>query len=190
MKNKIIVGVLVSLMALSYARGGVPSGWLRGDGFDTPIGLSKDEALKILGNAEKILGPADGYQTYDYHSQGFGVVFCEGKVVQVQINTGSEYKTRLGIGIGSDISEVTKAYGDTKRQEEVKEWFGGLVPNVLYHHPEFDKYKINYPDKNYIFFFDADKKVECFEIGYIYPIEEDKAKDKTEDKAKAKGRAH
>jgi hypothetical protein len=136
------------------------------------IGRPKAEAVKQLGKPASIAGPESGYQTYEYPERGLSVVFQDGKVVQTVLN-GSSEKTTLGVGIGTPMPQVTKVYGNYKREEEVKKWFGGNVPHVLYHHKEFNKYKINYPEQDLIFMFDGDKKVERITVGYIFPIEND-----------------
>lgn len=45
MKNKIIIGVLASLMALSYARGGVPAGWWGGNGSEDDYEFGVDKTV-------------------------------------------------------------------------------------------------------------------------------------------------
>ena len=138
------------------------------------IGLPKDDALNKLGKPSLIEGPEAGCQTYEYTNSGLSVVFAHNKVVQFMIGTGSSEKTSLGIGIGATMPEVTKLYGDYTREEEVQEWFGGNVPRVLYHHRQTDRYKINYPEKDLLFQFDKDKRVEVIVVGYIFPVEQDK----------------
>lgn len=142
---------------------------------DSPplIGQSKLDALHDLGKPTLVQGPEAGYQTYHYAERGLDVVFNNGKIVQYTIRGNCTLKTDAGVGIGADISEVTRAYGQYKRTEEVAVWFGGNVSRVLYHHEEFDKYKINYPDRDLIFIFDRNKKVELIMVGYIFPVEED-----------------
>ncbi len=142
---------------------------------DSPplIGQSKLDALSDLGTPTLVGGPEDGYQTYHYAGRGLDVVFNDGKIVQYAIRTNCTLKTDTGVGIGADMSEVTRAYGQYKRTEEVTEWFGGNVSRVLYHHKEFDRYKINYPDSDLIFMFDCSKKVELIMVGYIFPVEKD-----------------
>ena len=137
------------------------------------IGHSKPDALSSLGKPTLVQGPENGYQTYHYAERGLDVVFHDGKVVQYGIRTNCTLKTDKGIGIGADISEVTRAYGQYKRAEQVTEWFGGKVARVLYHHKEFNRYKINYPDSDLIFLFDGNKKVENITVGYIFPVEKD-----------------
>ena len=70
------------------------------------------------------------------------------------------------IEVGSFLFAVMKAYGDTKREEEVTEWFGGSDARVLYHHAENKKYKVIYPDADIIFILDSDRAVEYIWVGF------------------------
>jgi hypothetical protein len=143
-----------------------------GDPADTLrlLGLPKTELLSQYGAPKQILGPEDGYQTYEYPN-GLSVVIRQGKVVQYVAKDNSGYKTETGIGLGSDIGAVTKVYGDYTGTEEVEQWFGGRKQNVLYHHPKYDRFKINYAERDVIFMFDGNKKVESIWVGYIFPKE-------------------
>jgi hypothetical protein len=131
------------------------------------IGLPKEEALKLLGDPDQTLGPEEGYQTYDYaKTHQFSVVFHAGKLVQYVIGGDSKARTSKGVELGSHVSKVTKAYGDFTREEDVTEWFGGSDPRVLYHHAEFNKFKINYQQPDLIFMFDAERAVELIWVGF------------------------
>ena len=160
--------VVLVMAAFLLAGCGQPS-----TGTRSLLGRDKANALDELGEPSKILGPAEGYQTYHYAKRGLGVVFHDNTVVQYVIRTNSSLKTEMGIGIGADISDVTGSYGQYKRTEEVTEWFGGNAPKVLYHHKQLNRYKINYPDSDLIFMFDGNKKVEMITVGYIFPVEKD-----------------
>ena len=131
------------------------------------IGLPKDEALKRLGEPEQILGPEEGLQTYDYSAgHQFSVVFQDGKLVQYMLRSSSKAKTAKGIQMGAHLAAVTAQYGDFTREEEVAEWFGGTDRRVLYHHPEFNKFKIIYPDADLFFMFDSERAVEVIWVGF------------------------
>ena len=134
------------------------------------IGASKTEVLSRYGQPSQILGPEQGYQTYEY-PDGLGIVIRQGKVVQYISKSDSRYKTDKGIRIGSSLADVTRAYGAYTSTEEVGQWFAGDKQKVLYHHPEFDRYKINYAESDVLFMFDKDKKVESIWVGYIFPKE-------------------
>jgi len=132
------------------------------------LGLSKKEALERLGQPDKIDGPEEGYQTYEYLStHHLSVVFHDGKLVQYVVRPDATFKTTSDIGIGSFLGSVTKQYGDSVREEEVTEWFAGSDGQVLYHHPEFKKFKLIYPDARLTFFFDAERAVEWIWVGIL-----------------------
>ena len=134
------------------------------------LGMPKTEVLSRFGKPEKILGPEHGYQTYEY-PDGLGIVIHDGKVVQYVAKGTSTYRTDKGIRIGSEAGDVTEAYGNYTATEDVEEWFGGRKQKVLYHHPKFNRYKINYAESDVIFVLDGDKKVESIWVGYIFPKE-------------------
>ncbi len=131
------------------------------------IGLSKEEAVKRLGEPEQILGPEEGFQTYEYATRHqLSVVFNAGKLVQYLLRPESKAKTAKGVQLGSHLGAVTKAYGDFAREEDVSEWFSGAEARVLYHHPEYKKFKLIYPEADLIFMFDAEKAVELIWVGF------------------------
>jgi hypothetical protein len=77
----------------------------------TLIGLSKEEALKRLGDPEQILGPEEGFQTYEYAARHqLSVVFNAGKLVQYLLRPDSKAKTAKSVQLGSHLGAVTKAY--------------------------------------------------------------------------------
>jgi hypothetical protein len=125
------------------------------------IGISRANLITKLGEPSQIVNT-----TYEYPDQGLSVIIHEGKVLQYVIKKGSERQTPLGVGIGDPISKVAELYGNYKTQEEVTKWFAGDEPHVLYHHGEFSKYKLNYPDSKLIFMFDKDKNVESIWFGF------------------------
>ena len=161
MRIKVLAFLLLLVFAVSVL----------GKGSDTLglLGLSHTGLLVRLGSPEKVLGPPSGYQTHEYPG-GLAVVLRDGKVVQYVVR-GSLYKTDKGVGVGSDLSDVTSAYGAVITTENVEQWFAGNKQKVLYHHPGFDRYKINYADADLIFFFDGHRKVELVWVGYIFPKE-------------------
>ena len=130
------------------------------------IGMTKSDLSKELGEPNQIVDA-----THEYPDQGLSVIIHDEKVLQYVIKRGSDLQTDLGVKIGMPISEVNKLYGDYKTEEEVEKWFTGDAPHVLYHHGEYDKYKINYPDKNLIFMFDEKKRVESIWFGFPLPKE-------------------
>lgn len=134
------------------------------------LGLSKSDLIRKYGAPVRILGPEDGYQTYEY-SDGLGIVVHQGTVVQYVAKAHSDFKTDKGISLGSHIGEVTRAYGDYTDTQEVKQWFGGGKQRILYHHPAYDRYKLNYFDSDVIFLFDRSQQVESIWVGYIFPKE-------------------
>lgn len=133
----------------------------------TLIGLPKEDALKRLGQPEIVLGPEEGFQTYEYPARHqLSVVFRDGKLVQYVLGGDSKAKTAKGIQLGSYLSAVTAQYGDFSREEEVAEWFGGSTARVLFHHAEYNKFKLIYPDADVTFMFDAEKAVELIWVGF------------------------
>jgi hypothetical protein len=134
------------------------------------LGISKADLLSQYGPPKQILGPEEGYQTYEY-PDGLGVVIHKDKIVQYVAKRPSGYVTDKGIKLGSDISNVTKAYGDFIDTEEVDQWLVGNKQRTLYHHPKHDGYKINYAESDLVFMFDKNKKVESIWVGYIFPKE-------------------
>ena len=125
------------------------------------IGITRAELIAQLGEPTQIVDA-----THEYPDQGLSVIVLDEKVIQYTIKQGSNRQTPLGVKIGTPMTEVTRLYGNYTAEEEVEKWFTGDAPHVLYHHGEFDKYKINYPDKNLIFIFDEKKLVESIWFGF------------------------
>ncbi len=125
------------------------------------IGTTKEDLIVQLGEPDTIV-----HSTHAYPSRGLSVIIHDDKVLQYIIKNGSDRQTPLGVGIGDPISKVTERYGKYKTQQEVVKWFAGDEPHVLYHHGEFNKYKLNYPDSKLIFMFDEDKNVESIWFGF------------------------
>ncbi len=113
------------------------------------VGISRADLITQLGEPSQIVNA-----THEYPDQGLSVIVLDEKVLQYVIQRGSDRQTALGVKIGTPMSEVTNLYGEYKKEEEVKKWFVGDAPNVLYHHAQNDKYKINYPGRNLTFTFD------------------------------------
>lgn len=134
------------------------------------LGISQSDLVSKRGTPQQILGPTDGFQTYEY-PDGLAAVVHQGKVVQCIARKPSTYQTDKGIGLGADLSDVTRAYGQYTSTENVEQWFGGNKQKVLYRHPKFDRYKINYAESDLVFMFDQNKKVESIWVGYIFPRE-------------------
>jgi hypothetical protein len=131
------------------------------------IGLSKEEALKRLGEPDRIDGPEEGFQTYNYATRlQLDVVFREGKLVQYIVRVESKAKTAKGVTMGAHLAAVTAQYGDYSREEDMTEWFGDSEAKVLYHHPEFNKFKIIYPNADVFFMFDEQRNVEVIWVGF------------------------
>lgn len=128
------------------------------------IGMTKSDLSKELGEPRQIV-----HSTHEYPDQGLSVTVLDEKVIQYIIKQGSNRQTPLGVKVGTPMAEVTKLYGNYTAEEEVEKWFTGDAPHVLYHHDEYDKYKINYPDKNLIFMFDEKKCVESIWFGFPPP---------------------
>jgi hypothetical protein len=125
------------------------------------IGISRADLITKLGEPSQIVNA-----TYEYPDQGLSVIVLDEKVLQYVIKRGSGRQTDLGVKIGTPMSEVTSLYGEYKKEEEVKKWFAGDEPDVLYHHAQNDKYKINYPGRNLTFMFDGNKNVEAIWVGF------------------------
>lgn len=132
------------------------------------VGVSGSELVRKYGEPSQIQKLGVGAYQYDY-SDKLGMVFIiGGEKVQYWIVSGkSKFRTVDQIGIGSSISELKELYGAWEKEEIVAKWFAGSEQNVLYHHQEFHKYKLNYPDKGYIFILGSEKKVEMFYAGDI-----------------------
>ena len=125
------------------------------------IGMTKSDLSKELGEPSQIVR-----STHEYPDQGLSVMVHGEKVIQYIIKRGSNRQTPLGGTIGTPMTEVTKLYGNYTAEEEVEKWFTGDAPHVLYHHGEYDKYKINYPKEHLIFMFDKNKRVESIWVGF------------------------
>lgn len=91
------------------------------------LGISKEELVSRYGQPKNILGPATGYQTYEY-PKGLAVVVHDQKVVQYVAKGVSDYRTEKGIRIGSDISDVVAQYGNYTSTEKAADWFSGRGP--------------------------------------------------------------
>jgi len=125
------------------------------------IGIARVDLIKQLGEPSQIVS-----STHEYPDQGLSVIVHDEKVIQYVIKQGSNRQSPLGVKIGTPMTEVTRLYGDYKTEEGVEKWFAGDAPHVLYHHGEYDKYKINYPEKGLIFMFDKKKCVESIWVGF------------------------
>ena len=125
------------------------------------LGMEREKAVKILGDHPDVIsGSEAGYQTHNYHNQhGFEVVFFRNRTVQYHMWKNYRAKTVFGIKAGSSLRDITKKYGDIEREEISKIYFTGDEPKVLYHHKEYNKYKIKYPDHSVLFWLDGNKVV-------------------------------
>ncbi len=133
------------------------------------LGASQRKTIRSFGSPDQILGPKNGIQTYEYSTRGIAIVFKNHHVYQYIIKKNNSYfTTTKGISIGSSLSTVTDKYGQTKETINVEKWFTGYLPKVLYHHPKYNKYKINYPNHNLFFQFNKNKNVERIVFGFIY----------------------
>ena len=135
------------------------------------LGVDLAAVIGKWGQPGSVAGPKTGLQTWEYPEPGLSIVFKEGKVVHYIAKNAKTYQTGKGLSIGSTLTEVTDKFGETTRKVMVEKWFAGNEQKVLYHHPGYDKYKINYHDHDVIFRFDKDQKVESIGVGYIYKKE-------------------
>jgi len=121
------------------------------------LGMSKAEIIKLLGEPEHQEKTKEGADWLVYH-RGHGVDFWiadwEG-VGEIRFNEGFEKPLRSGVRIGSTMDEVFRAYGTPVRTEKVPDGSRlGFEPAVLYE--TRDLYKISYPQRGLIFWFNND----------------------------------
>jgi outer membrane lipoprotein-sorting protein len=106
------------------------------------FGMSKDEIIKICGKPD-LVGERGGMISVDYPSRGYGFVVVprrgglitircisqEDSVFKVRDFAG---KTREGIGIGSSLKDLEKAFGKPDRVESNSDAPGATGTNVEY----------------------------------------------------------
>ena len=75
-------------------------------------GATIDEVKSILGSPDKISTKTKHYgEKIEYHYGDLEVKFINGKVSEIEMDDHSNFKTAAGIGIGSTIADVERAYG-------------------------------------------------------------------------------
>jgi hypothetical protein len=78
------------------------------------LGSSKEELERIFGKPDKVVNaPQQNVEFYSYTSRGVEVgIASDNKVHTLAVSGPSTAKTQKGIGIGSSMDEVKKAYGE------------------------------------------------------------------------------
>lgn len=125
------------------------------------VGMPLEDFQRMFGEPMSTEKGAQGLTVLNYAgSDGLAVYFIDGRVAYWIVKPNSTLLTPKNIGIGSHMEAVIEAYGNWDSEQTVSTWFAGEKARTLYHHPEFDKYKLNYPDEGLVFIFDKEKNVE------------------------------
>ena len=91
----------------------------------------------------------------------------DGKVVTVVVPMSSSLKLGSGIGYGSSMYEVTRAYGEVTSIQEVQGDMSAVdyAAGTLYHDKKASTFRLRYTEPSLLFIFDAIEQVKVFSIG-------------------------
>ncbi|MFH1708182.1 MAG: PEGA domain-containing protein, partial [Planctomycetota bacterium] len=128
---------------------------------EVKLGKTTEQIIQTLGEPEERSETGHIWLVWR-KSLGIDIIFPGGTAREIRFNPGFKGTMANGIGIGSEMDAVLKAYGQPNNTSEVGSSENAFADQTLYVLPM--GYKILYVPKGILFWFDTNKKVIQFVI--------------------------